>query len=467
MAVSNWEACSSSDPSNYASGLDKLLHSVSFPPICCVQNCSSTDHRTDVSNYYESICESIRSAMIRFIPSKKVNVGNYSMAGGNDLVADKHEAARQAFREWVSAGKPRTGYICELMKRARAHFKLAMRFCKNNDEQLRNDAMAKNYLTNQSKFWKNVKNVSNNSITNKCNTVNGASGDAYIAEMWLASFEKLYNMHSNDSLVESLYHYETETRHIISNDDLCNVIQQLKCHKCCGPDGIPAEAIKYSGHLLSVHLTLLFNMCLCHSFVPDELINTTVVPLLKNKSGDITDVNNHRAIALSNCLSKILESLMLNCLQASDLCDDFHQFGFKKSHSTSLSCGVLKNVVDYYRTNDSYVFATFLDLSKTFHSVNHLFLFKSLTASKCHSNLIKLLAYWYAHQQLNVRWKKVVTSSFLMRNGTRQGSVLSPYLFSICMRSLSVNVVDSGLGCHISGNQWRIHGGGDRGDRPP
>ena len=47
---------------------------------------------------------------------------------------------------------------------------------------------------------------------------------------------------------------------------------------------IPAEAIKYSGHLLSVHLTLLFNMCLCHSFVPGELINTTVVPLLKNKS---------------------------------------------------------------------------------------------------------------------------------------------------------------------------------------
>ena len=52
-------------------------------------------------------------------------------------------------------------------------------------------------------------------------------------------------------------------------------------------------------------------MCLCHSFVPDELINTTVVPLLKNKSGDLTDVNNYRAIALSNCLSKILEILML------------------------------------------------------------------------------------------------------------------------------------------------------------
>jgi Reverse transcriptase (RNA-dependent DNA polymerase) len=38
-----------------------------------------------------------------------------------------------------------------------------------------------------------------------------------------------------------------------------------------------------------------------------------------------------------------------------------------------------------------------------------------------------------------------------LRNGTRQGSVLSPYLFSIYMRRLSVNVVDSGLGCRIGG----------------
>jgi len=110
--------------------------------------------------------------------------------------------------------------------------------------------------------------------------------------------------------------------------------------------------------------------------VPNDLINTTVVSLLKNKSGDICDVNNYRAIALSNSLSKILEFLTLNCFQASDLCDDSHQFGFKKNHSTSLGCCVLKSVVDYYRSNGSYVITTFLDLSKAFDSVNHLFLFR-------------------------------------------------------------------------------------------
>jgi len=71
-------------------------------------------------------------------------------------------------------------------------------------------------------------------------------------------------------------------------------------------------------------------MCLCHSFVSDDHINTTVLLLLKNKSGDISDVNNYRAIALSNCLSKILEIMILNCFQASDLCNYSHKLGFLK-----------------------------------------------------------------------------------------------------------------------------------------
>ena len=147
--------------------------------------------------------------------------------------------------------------------------------------------------------------------------------------------------------------------HEICTRDLLTALQNLKMNKACGPDGIPAEAIKYGGQALVVHLSFLFSMFLSHSCLPTELIQTTLVPLLKNKAGNISDVNNYRAIALSNSISKLLEDVLLQSIKQYDTFDDMHQFGFKKQHSTEMGCSVLKRVIDYYRNNGSYVFACF------------------------------------------------------------------------------------------------------------
>ena len=183
---------------------------------------------------------------------------------------------------------------------------------------------------------------------------------------------------------------------------------------------MPAEAIKHAGRLLAVHLTLLFNMCLCGSYMPTNLTQTTLVPLLKNKSGDVTDINSYRAIALSTCLSKLFEFLILTCCKSHDMChDDDYQFVYKKDHSTSLGRATLKHVVDYYRSNGSYVSACFLDLSKAFASVDHVCLFRQLLKLKLPENVIKLLIDWYSNQLMNVRWKYIQSGSFYMKNGTR------------------------------------------------
>ena len=60
-----------------------------------------------------------------------------------------------------------------------------------------------------------------------------------------------------------------------------------------------------------------------------------------------------------------------------------------------------------------------------------------------------LLAFSYSNQTCYVRWKNVVSSGFHMGNGTRQGGVLSPLLFSIYIRDLLGAVTSSGVGCFI------------------
>ena len=105
------------------------------------------------------------------------------------------------------------------------------------------------------------------------------------------------------------------------------------------------------------------------------LSETTIVPIVKNKSGNLFDSNNYRPIALATIASKILESVLLiksgECLTSCD-----NQFGFKPSHSTDLciyneNFQPLKEYIEYYKNRGTKVFATFLGASKAFDRLNY------------------------------------------------------------------------------------------------
>ena len=81
---------------------------------------------------------------------------------------------------------------------------------------------------------------------------------------------------------------------------------------------------------------------------------------VNDKSGDLLDVDNYRAIALSNAETKIFETIILN--HSNDVADcDMHQFGFRKHDSTCLCTSVVKRTIDYYVKTGSCVFACFVD----------------------------------------------------------------------------------------------------------
>ena len=85
---------------------------------------------------------------------------------------------------------------------------------------------------------------------------------------------------------------------------------------------------------------------------------STIIPLVKCKSGDLSDVNNYRAIAITNSLSKSLETLLFNFIDSDDPVDEF---GFRKKLSTSTCTHVFKKTVNYYRQHGSHVFTKAFD----------------------------------------------------------------------------------------------------------
>ena len=192
-------------------------------------------------------------------------------------------------------------------------------------------------------------------------------------------------------------------------------------------------------------------------YLPSQLMSGVIVPLVKCKTGDLSDVDNYRAITLSNSISKIIESLLFDIIETVDDIDDY-QFGFQKGVSTAMCTDVFKSTVDYYRRNGSHVFCCFIDFKKAFDRVDYWLLFCKLIDSN-NSHLCcaatRLLAFWYSHQQVFVRWQNTYSDCFNLARGVRQGGILSPYLFKLYVRDLLKVVVKSCIGCNIAG--WFIN----------
>ena len=62
--------------------------------------------------------------------------------------------------------------------------------------------------------------------------------------------------------------------------------------------------------------------------------------------------------------------------------------------------------------------------------------------------IVRLLVFWYSHQQMFVKWGNVMSSVFTVSNGVRQGGVLSPYLFNVYMDGLSEMLNTCRTGCY-------------------
>ena len=71
------------------------------------------------------------------------------------------------------------------------------------------------------------------------------------------------------------------------------------------------ECFKYGGECLIKPLVMLFKSCLIHRYVPDFLMLATLVPILKDKIGNINDSKNYRSIAISNILLKIFDWIFI------------------------------------------------------------------------------------------------------------------------------------------------------------
>ena len=107
--------------------------------------------------------------------------------------------------------------------------------------------------------------------------------------------------------------------------------------KANGLDRLTSEHLKYGIEKLYALLCIGFIAMWLHNHVPTEFSNTILVPIIKDKKGNITNLDNYRTLAISTVASKILtilfsrKLLIANCLYTSN-----NQFSYKTNSSTDI-----------------------------------------------------------------------------------------------------------------------------------
>lgn len=463
----SWHRATADHIISYKERLRAALSNIEVPYDCMhCDNCTKFDvacavHDQIVANYYTDIVEALVSAAESSIPNRR----RKAKAGWLTHVKPLQEDAIFWQRIWSECGKPATGWVSDIRRRTRGEYRRVSRWVLRNQESLSAVQMAEALESNRSRdLWSEVKKIRGKDRLCPA-VVDDAEGDEEVCSMFRDKYEALYSSVSydreqmddlirdvNERVTMQCCTHNCYSTHEISVHDVKKAMSKLKRGKSDCNSLLSSDNFVNACEDLSIHLSFLLNILFRRSCAPSEMLMSVLVPIPKNRRKSLSSSNNFRSIAISSIIGKILDNVILS--KHSDILSTSHsQFGFKAKHSTTQCTYVLNEIVDYYNSRQTPVYATLLDASRAFDRVHFVKMFQLLIQRGICPALVKFLICMYTQQSLKVRWQNVVSQSFECHNGIKQGAVLSPILFCIYMDELLARLKESKIGCFI-GNQY-------------
>ena len=458
-----WYKASETDLKNYK----ELLHSkLSVISICeDIHNCEhlhciDAQHRAYIDSYCNDIICALESSNV-CIPKKSAHKDKLRLPGWGSHVKPYRDEAMFWRRMWLQHGKPKYGTIAEAMRSSRRGYHYAVRAIKQQDAHLRKYKFLQSLLKGDRHFHKEVKKYKG--VKSRASTtVNSCFGDENIAETFAKEYKSLFNSCNYDSDFHTKFRDQIscaiDTSNASMSDiklysaDIQNAISHIKRNKSDGVFNLFSDNFVNAPVSLMDHLAALLNLCLSHGYIPDTLLLSTLIPIPKDRMGNLTCSQNYRGIALCAICLKIFEHVFL-IKHSSVLSSSHYQFAYKNKSSTTQCTWIAREVVSYYKSNGSEVFACLLDCSKAFDKIRFDHLFPKLLSKQVPAIVLRFLFNSYTSSRVRSRWCSATSAPFSISNGVRQGAVLSPFLFNIYMDELIHELKNEGSGCWI-GSQF-------------
>jgi hypothetical protein len=217
--------------------------------------------------------------------------------------------------------------------------------------------------------------------------------------------------------------------------------------KAPGPDGIPAELIKYGGNSINQIMTTLIRKIWETNTVPTDMKKAYIVLIPKKK--DSKRPQDMRPITLLNSTYKLLDKLITlrlqNDIQKKKNMNEA-QAGFTKNRSCPGQIFILNTIIEIREKKNTPTYCAYLDLAKAFDSVGRKMLFDTMETSKVDKEIIRILRQMYSGERSAIiingkprKWLKIC-------KGVRQGGCSSPICFNFIPNDLAHEIDKSPYG---------------------
>ena len=449
-----WNKVGLEDARAYECKLSEGIHGYFNEALSCSEDSCKDVHHFRLLDEAYSFSISCMQRASEVLPCSRSNGAKYRhVAGWNDHCKELHDVARSKYLVWNYCGRPRDNSLFIEMKEARNNFKSALDHCRRNEMYIKRSKLVDSFKDrSKTNFWKEVKRSSGIRIQ-KSNCIDGSSSVVDIVRIFEEKYKAIFDDESCQIDPEGYGDSVLKLR-MAKVNNLCSVFPHVvdesidKLKEGIGWDGIHKNHLKHCGKSFVDFLSRIFSSFIRHAHMPVDILRGEFRPIVKNAKGDINDSNNYRPVMISSNLLKVFEYCLLPVFKMY-IKPNKWQFGYV-SDASCLSPGlILKEVIHKYNSSKSDVHCAMLDFSKAFDRINIKLLIKKLIDSNLPVPIVKILGFMFENVYAHVMFANHKGNSWKIGNGTRQGGILSPYLFNFYMSHIVEYISSLDVGCRL------------------
>ena len=232
-----------------------------------------------------------------------------------------------------------------------------------------------------------------------------------------------------------------------TEDEVRNLFKACNPKKAPGPDGISPRVLKKCADQIAFIFKVIFNACFYKEYVPECWKMSCIVPVPKGRI--VKTLNDLRPVALTSAVMKICEKIVLNrlSLYTRRFLDPL-QFAYQSRRNTEDAIlYMLNNIYKHLDKPGNTVRIMFYDFSSAFNTIQPHLLVQKMKLMNIPQCFVKWIFSYITNRPQFVRlsvskgvmsnFKKSITNNFVnsivlkTNTGAPQGTVLSPFLFTI------------------------------------